>query len=160
MRSISLLLMCVFLASCASKNALREDTKTTEYREIPASGKVGTHSTATLNRLQTPTAGSATSHSRIADAESLSRFIGRRLLSSNGDYRLLLKDGTMISEKSDQAFTGKWKLAGGFLCYAEVPAQKKKVKQTADCLVMESNGSTVKLTGARGKGRSVELRVQ
>lgn len=156
MRISSLLIVCLFLASCANNSALREGTNTVEYREIPASGRVGGNTTASQNQAQNPNAQFA----RISDAESISRFIGRRLVNSNGDYRLFLKDQTMISEKSEQAFTGKWKLAEGFVCYAEVPAHKKGVKQTSDCLVMESNGPKVKLTASRGKGRSVELLVQ
>ena len=160
MRTISLLMLSFVLTSCASNHAVREQTSTLEYREIPASGKLQTNDTlASANAPLTtpaPTVPATSTFARIETEESLDRYIGQRLINNDGDYRLLLKDRTMISELSDQAYAGIWKLSKGYLCYTEGRANNKQARRQSDCVLMEADGPQVKLTASRGKGRVTE----
>jgi len=158
MQNLSLLAVALLLSSCASQ-AVHNQSGTSNYREIPASGKINTGDVRNLNasgQNNTNTAG----YARVSTPAILSNYIGRRLLTGQGDYRLLLKDGTLVGESSDQTVTGKWQLDSGYLCYAEGPANGSQAKKQSDCVIMEVNDTSVRMTAARGKGRSTDYFAQ
>lgn len=147
-----ILLSTLALGACATGTD-RQDSFTQDYREIPASGT----GTLSQNRIVVP---QKPGFERIDTMEALSGYIGHRLVTNDGNYKLLLKDGSMVGEKNNQSVQGKWKVQQGSLCYAEGPGPKSLARKVSDCVLLEAKGHEIKMTSNSGRGKSTLYRRQ